>query len=182
MDSYSSGGSSSRENFKVKDAKGMLTTFVVMLILCFINYWLLTSVENFTDIFNILQVAALILLLMSIFRFKAILPGVEFDFESGKLSFPGGAIAANNFTDYFTPSFLLQFFKRYSIDIEEIAQIYTTFDYRFWDNEHRRRIYKLELSGSFGAAAVEFESEQKCDQLYAIIRSVNNMGTPVTRA
>ena len=113
-------------NFKVKDPMGILITVVTLIgsiigfLFCiFVPGALLFGVVLFPTIF------------LAFFRLKAISGGVEFILETHELSFPGGGISANEFSDYFSKDWLLQFFKRYTVKIDDIMQMYNDVNYRF---------------------------------------------------
>ncbi len=111
-------------------------------------------------------------------RFRVIKDGIILNLDTGRLQFPGGGIEANQLTDYINTQFVMQWFKRFDLALNEIAQISKSVKTKV-DKGHVTRKYYIHLTGPFGSAAMVFESEGKCDQCYAMIVQVNQMGIPV---
>lgn len=114
---------------------------------------------------------------------KANMGGIVLDLKNDILEFPGGGVAANDITDYIKPDFLMQIFKRHQVPISAIREI-TSYE------EHTRKRDKdgrvtdtftpyIKFNGDFGAVSIRFASEGKRDELYSILREVNEMGIPV---
>ena len=109
--------------------------------------------------------------------------GIIIDLNNDVLEFPGGGIAANDISDYFKSKFLLQLFKRSSVNISSIREIsrdnkVTT--RRDKDGKlHVSTSYIFSFNGDFGAVDLRFFSEGKRDELYSILREINEMGIPV---
>lgn len=125
------------------------------------------------------------IMMLVYYRLKAIWKGVELNLSTRTMSFPGGGIAANNITDYIKPEFLLQLFKRKTIDLDAISEIQQeTIKYTSHSNNGTTVSYThyIKFVGSFGAAHVRFKNEGKRDELYNAIRMANRMGTPVFAA
>lgn len=115
------------------------------------------------------------------FRYTAISDGFKLDIENHTMSFPGGGNAANDISDYFNLNFLLQDFKRKSIDLDAISEI------RRKDTRHSRKgivheTHYIEFVGTFGGTEVAFSNKAKRDELYNAIRLSNGMGTPIFAA
>lgn len=124
-----------------------------------------------------LAVEALLLL-----YYRANAHGIVIDFNRRTLSFPGGNVAPNGVLDFLRPSFLLQAFRRYTIDVSDIRQINVRQVRR--PGAPRRTsapAYAIWFNGSFGAARVEFSNRGKCEEICSAIRQVNGMGTPIIR-
>lgn len=129
----------------------------------------------------------MIVLAFIVARVRAIWNGVEFDLSERIISFPGGGLNANSISDYFNPKFLLQYFQRIIIDIDDLQGIRKSkkwaktlrgiFFSKYSDKEVL--IGVLHLSGSFGDAYVKFESVQKCNQAYTNLAYHLKMGEPV---
>lgn len=123
-----------------------------------------------------------VLFLVILFRLKALWGGVKVDMDNATLEFPGGGVSANDFIDYFKPTFLLQYFMRYTIKIDEIRELYQRTEERVERSNVGSRIkyqYAIAINGSFGAATIWFSNEGKCDEIYSAIRQINNMGEPI---
>lgn len=115
-------------------------------------------------------------------RLRAIWNGVKVDPENRTVEFPGGNIAADDFIDYFRPSWLFQYFLRKTIQLEEIREIYQETKRSAREVNGRIKVshqYGLAINGSFGAAVIWFNNEGKCDQIFSAIRQLNNMGDPI---
>lgn len=117
--------------------------------------------------------------IMCFYRYKVLKDGIVLNLDTGRLQFPGGQIAANQITDYLSKDFLLQMFKRFDIAVSDIQLINKKVNVSLDDKGKPSYRYTLQLSGKFGSAAVTFIDEGKCDQCFAMITQVNNMGIPV---
>lgn len=114
--------------------------------------------------------------------YRANAQGIVIDFRRRTMSFPGGNVAPNGVLDFLRPSFLLQSFHRYTIDVADIRQINVRQVRR--PGAPRRGgqpSYAIWFNGSFGAARVEFSNRGKCEEICSAIRQVNGMGTPIIR-
>lgn len=132
-----------------------------------------------------LVIAANVLAIGVLLRLKALWAGVKVDLDDRTLEFPGGSVAANDFSDYFKPSFLLQYFLRKTVAIDQIRQLGQRVKRSVRTvngNVKVTQYYAIAINGSFGAAEVWFDSEGKCDEIYSAIRQLNNMGEPIVRA
>lgn len=126
-----------------------------------------------------------VLFLVILFRLIALWGGVKVDMDNGTLEFPGGNVSANDFIDYFKPSFLFQYFIRYTINIGDIRELYQKTEQKVERSNIGSRIkyrYAIAINGSFGAASIWFSNEGKCDEIYSAIRQINNMGEPIFNA
>jgi hypothetical protein len=179
MDSSSSGAALSKDQlYSVRDPAKLMGKVLMMIPLTilalFVNY------EFFLPDGHWLFLIGDIPLLVTGFRLKAIWKGVVVNVTEHTLTFPGGSVAANNFSDYVNPSYLLQSFQRFTIDLDQIGQISTGLS--FQANSANVSSYNLEFVGTFGAASVGFSNEGKRDEIYSAIRQLNQMGTPINRA
>lgn len=170
--------------YSIKDAPEQLITIVSAIIMLFISIflilsWLASSVTGSGQpelmIYSILSVVISIMLL---FRYNAIRDGYKLDLENHTMSFPGGGNAANDITDYFNLSYLLQPFMRKTIDLDAISEI------RRKDTRHKIRgtVYEnhlIEFVGTFGGTEIPISNKAKRDELFNAIRLSNGMGTPV---
>lgn len=118
-------------------------------------------------------IAALVL------RVRAIWDGVEINFDTGTVTFPGGGISPNEFSDVFHPRWLLQFWQRFTVNISDIRMIKTR-DRAWRKNGQWHRQYYIDFNGHFGAVSLAFP-EGKRDELYSFFRQHNQMGIPVVR-
>lgn len=133
--------------------------------------------------------AALLLFVLSVIKFRVISKGYIIDVENNVFEFPGGGIAADSWLSYFTPSYLLQGYKRHRIPLSAIREIQayrdtSTSTYTDSQGVRRTRTHKadmLDISGDFGAARFHFASKGKRDQLHSAIVSLNKMGDPMLR-
>jgi len=188
MDASSTNQDSVSQIERVRDPSGILLTIIGASILGFIAFLVNSFLFRYFSFSQIIfAVIANSLLLIIIYRLKTIWNGIELDIENRRMSFQGGGIAANDFADYFKPDFLLQYFKRYDINIDEISQIKandeTTQSYNKSIKEYiTTTTYTITFTGSFGSATVRFNNGGKRDQIYNAIRQLNNMGTPYVKA
>jgi len=123
-----------------------------------------------------------VLALLVLLRLRAIWGGVKVDPENKTVEFPGGNISADDFIDYFRPSWLFQYFLRKTITFSEIREIYQETKRSTREVNGRIKVshqYGLAINGSFGAAVIWFNNEGKCDQIFSAIRQLNNMGEPI---
>lgn len=173
---------------RVRDPSTLLFTIIGAVPLTLICLWLnvmLFDVRGSLNLIFCLVFNGLLLVMM--YRLKVIWRGIELDVENRTMSFQGGGITANDFSDYFKLDFLLQYFKRFEIDIDDISQIQandnTTERY---DKTLKRWVssttHEINFVGGFGSATVKFNSGGKRDQIYNSIRQLNSMGTPYVKA
>ena len=82
--------------------------------------------------------------------------------------------------------FWVQGIKRYSVNVDQIVTIEMDYSESILssmsDKSKPFYNYYLVILGSFGSYKIGFESETKRDELYALIRNVNQMGIPYVRA
>ncbi len=201
MDASSANSTNSNELYRVRDPSGLLWTILGMLPLALLSFYcnsgfmngLLTfsfDIRSFKDllfgIFIMLPIFNLPLIVIT-FRLKAIWKGIELDTENRRMSFPGGGIAANDFADYFKADYLLQYFKRFDINVDEISQIEAEDTTSTHYNKAIKQYvtttnHSISFVGTFGSASVNFNSSGKRDQIYNAIRQLNKMGTPYVKA
>ena len=96
--------------------------------------------------------------------------GIVVSLERNKFEFYGGAMDASNFSDFLSPSWLLQFFKRYSWDLDSITSCKK--------GETVHESYYLCVTSTKGNVKIEL-SEGKVDEAVAVLVSLCNMGTPI---
>ena len=80
-------------------------------------------------------------------------------------------------SDYVSLDYLLQFFKRTKVELDDISYMS-----RGIKTEEHTTNYSVNISGSFGAAKITFKDREKRDELYSAIRQLNNMGEPIFHA
>lgn len=114
-------------------------------------------------------------------RLRAVLPGTIVNLSKDTVSFNGGGISANNLTDYLSPSFLFQFFRREEIKLSSIRQIIADQKTTISKKGVPITKYFLRFNGKFGSVSLKFQNEHKRDELYSLIRSANEMGSPIVR-
>jgi hypothetical protein len=201
MDSYNRDSAEQFNLYRVRDTKLLLMLMIALLPMGWLSYestigyivYLTQQPNDYyleqTDLlggyaFEVFAgIVAVTLFLL--FRLRAVWSGVKLDIDNRIIHIPGGNISANNFIDYIKPSFLLQHFLRFHIDMDRVRQIgaqtktkTTKMDNGRINTKHR---YSLELRGAFGAANVWFVDEGKRDEIYAAIRELNSMGDPFLR-
>jgi len=173
--------------YKVTDASAifMYLLFYLFVLLCvfFLNVALLETSGNVLIFF----ILANGFLLMTAYRLKAIWGGNVLNLEQRTLEFAGGGIAANEMSDYINLNYLLQFFKRSQINIDDIGHMEVTeFTKKTWNKTTKSYMtsisYSITLSGPFGAVSIPFSSQGKCNEMYSAIRQLNKMGSPIVRA
>jgi hypothetical protein len=115
-------------------------------------------------------------------RVRAIWNGIEINYDNYTLSVPGGGISANSVFDYINPIFLLQYFLRKRINLEDIKSINKSFNSRISKEGNISYTYLISIIGKFGGITLEYSNENKRDEIFSLIREVNRMGTPFTRS
>jgi ammonia channel protein AmtB len=171
--------------YKITDASAVLMCLLVYL------FWLVIAF-----IFNGIMLekgsyGILIILngflLLTAYRLKAIWGGNVLNLQQRTLEFAGGGISANEMSDYINLNYLLQFFKRSRINIDDIGHMevteYTTKTWNKTTQSYNTRIsYSISISGPFGAVSIPFSNQGKCNEMYSAIRQLNKMGSPIVRA
>lgn len=188
MDASNTNRVATESVIRVRDPKGLLWTIVGVIALTALSlFWNIHIAENLSlgniPFYIVLNLPLLIIL----YRLKAIWKGIELDIDNRTMSFQGGGIAANDFADYFKLNFLLQYFKRFEINIDEISQIAAKDDVNLiWSKSLKTHIenwtYTINFVGTFGSASVNFTNKGKRDQIYNYIRQLNKMGDPYVKA
>lgn len=197
MASYNRHSEKPARAFKVRDPSKLLKTVLFLILVGFLAVGADVSAIDaekrgafdWSRIFNndmigytICAITVNVLAIGTLFRLRAIWSGVKVDPEAKTVEFPGGNISADDFIDYFTPSFLFQYFLRRTISLEEIREIYQQTKRSAREVNGRIKVshqYGLAINGSFGAAVIWFNNEGKCDQIFSAIRQLNNMGEPI---
>jgi hypothetical protein len=129
---------------------------------------------------GLITVGLLVLSVLALVRFLAIKDGIAFNMHEGVMSYPGGGVALNGLADVVNPKFLFQYFRRFSIRMEEIRSMSTSRKSNVAKNGNVTRTYYLEVNGTFGASKISFGSnESKRDEAYSFIRQHNRMGSPI---
>ena len=181
--------------YTIRDTTAILWTMLFLLIFATLTFFVYRGLFNrslsLTEIelwwWIIFFILPNVLLVSSSFRLKAIWDGVKLDLAKRTIEFGGGGVEANEISDYISPQYLLQYFIRYRINLDEISQLMldqkTKMHYNkvtaSWDSSIK---YYIKLTGTFGAASVPFNSEGKCRELYTAIRQLNEMGDPIFMA
>lgn len=177
--------------YTIRDTTAILWTMLFLLIVAAFTFYvcrgLFSRGFSLTEIEIIFLTLPSVLLVSSSFRLKAILGGVKLDLAKRTIEFGGGGVEANEISDYIKPQFLLQYFIRYRINLDEISQLMidekTKMHYnKQTGNWNSSTKYYIKLTGTFGAASVPFNSEGKCRELYTAIRQLNEMGDPIFMA
>ena len=190
MDSSSKVSEVSGGIYRVRDPFTLLVTVILAVLAC-LGAWV-ANLMMFEQLFsgegfNAIAASFNLIMLVVLFRLKTIWSGIELDSENRTMSFQGGGVAANDFSDFFNPNYLLQYFKRFNINIDEISQITADDHTRQFYNKSIKQwqtttTYTISFVGSFGSASVNFSSGGKRDQIYNTIRQLNQMGTPVFKS
>jgi hypothetical protein len=180
--------------YRIRDTTTLLWTILGVAILA-VGSWFYHSmiieavIAGDSDLDLKLTIAATIdfLLVLTAFRLSAIWDGVKLDLQNRTIDFGGGGVEANDLSDYLKPSFLLQYFMRHRINLDDISQMQMdTQTTRAWNDSTKSWIenttHFIRLQGRFGSASIPFASEGKCDQLYSAIREANRMGNPIFSA
>ncbi len=171
MTSSASGGTNDKPLYKVRDPGKLAIGLFIMSI----GLWVLYKQISHPDL-PFVCLCLMVIIGAALFL-KANWNGVVIDLNRDMVEVPGGGIAANDFSDYCKPKFLLQYFCRFKFNLRDISEIkkYCKLDSK--GNQSHAMIF----TGSFGSARIWFNSEGKRDQLYASIRQINNMGIPVIK-
>lgn len=119
--------------------------------------------------------------------FKSNKYGIIIDAKKRIIEFPGGALTANEFSDWFHKEFLLRAMYRKQIYIDEIRTIEPKNiirENKRVDEKGKEHIsysyrYDLDIAGKFGILNFRFENEVKRSELLAVLRQMTNAGTPV---
>ncbi len=96
------------------------------------------------------------------------------------VSFWGGGVEANDPSDYINPMFWLQYFRRFTIKLDEIEGLRCNSKHSTNKDGKSSTRYFLCMNGSFGASNVKFFSEGKRNQAYTILAQLNEMGSPIS--
>ncbi len=185
---------SKQTNQKINDPAGTFFAYLwvgfsaFLVILCFTGGW-------FGKLIGAPFFIAIAYLFFLIAKTKA--EGTTISVDDKTISYPGGSIAAESVTDYFTPSFWLQSIKIHTTKFEDITQLSAAQDQtifnklRQWSDKNNDKKYTItetsykygvEIQGSFGAATIYFKSSQKRDQLFGLLRQYLKAGIPVVNA
>lgn len=110
--------------------------------------------------------------------------GIILDFRNDLMEFPGGYISANEMSDYLDLKYWFQLFLIFKVPISQIREIQSEDNtVRVWskqtDSFEYSTVYVMNINGDFGAFSLPFQDFGKRDQLYAKIREVNSMGSPI---
>ncbi|OQY37383.1 MAG: hypothetical protein B6229_08550 [Spirochaetaceae bacterium 4572_7] len=169
------------EIIKIRDVKKTLIYFGGMIAVPVMSYFMLEDSQSSPGTMAIWIGVTILLSGLFFFLFKANLNGYIINFEKQTLEFPGGGLAPNSILDYVKPNFLLQMFKRLTINLNEIQQLSESYK-SVRDKEGKvTYTFYLHLTGLFGAVKLSFQDENKRDQLMGMIIQVNQMGSPVVK-
>ena len=184
-----------KDKYSVKNVIEILIVLIVCLIFIAVTYLFsalvinaqLNPLSNSPLHYYYYYVGVLVFALLSSFRLKAVWNGIEIDYEEQTLEFPGGGLSANDILDYIKPSYLLQFFTRKKINLDNLTSMsMESEETKRWNKASSSWTYTykyfIKFSGTFGAAYVKFNNEGKCSEIYSAIRQVNRMGDPIFRA
>ena len=162
----------------VIDAKLIFTQFIYILACSAIMYFFTGG-----SIYNLIP---FFLIIFFVLKIRANWSGCVYDQSKNTLAFPGGGKQASDFIEYLSPMFWIQGIKRYSVTVDQITTIEMDTSESILssmsDKSKPFYNYYLVILGSFGSYKIGFESETKRDELYALIRNVNQMGIPYVRA
>lgn len=142
--------------------------------------WLMSQTDN--GMWYV--VGSNLLAIITFLRLRALWGGTKLDIGDRTIQIPGGNISANDFVDYFKPSFLFQHFLRFTFNLDDVRQISQSTKVKTITRngiKERSYTYALNMSGTFGAASVWFKNEGKCDELFSAVRELNDMGEPFLR-
>lgn len=172
----SNNASATQKPFVIKNTGAIFICWLFILASLYGVYWLYQNDNNDTPwLFYAIPIS---LGLISRLRLNAIKDGIVIDVEKNKFEFYGGAMAANDFSDYFSPSWLLQFFKRYSWKLDSITSCRKDFKTTVSDKGHVSTTYYVCITSTNGNVSIPL-SEGKVDEALAILVSVCNMGSPI---
>jgi hypothetical protein len=175
--------------YRVRDVGTILFSLIVMAVPAAIGANILFSPDasNPNSSQNWATVAFAIAIL-AFLRLKTIWGGIAFSSRQNTIEFPGGSVSFNSVLDVLKPSFLLQFFVRYRVNMSGIRSIQSGSHIKLTSpiNILRALTKKgstytpyLQLVGNFGGAKINFASEGKRDEAYQHIRIKNRMGLPI---
>lgn len=179
MDEYSGfDGNENRGIHRVRDPFPILLGLVGMGIS---GYFLYSGIiEKGEDISSLWFIV--VIFVVFFLRVRVIWNGVEIDYDNNTLSLPGGGISANSVFNYINPIFLLQYFFRKKININEIKSINESFSSKITKDGNIIYTYFISIVGKFGGITLKYSDENKRDELFSLIREINRMGTPFMRS
>ena len=159
--------SAAQKSFAIKDTQSMLVCWGIILGCLCIMYWFYKNDNG--DVNWLIYAVPAFFAFLAFLRFLAIKDGIVVSLERNKFEFYGGAMDASNFSDFLSPSWLLQFFKRYSWDLDSITSC---------KKETVHESYYLCVTSTKGNVKIEL-SDGKVDEAIAVLVSLCNMGTPI---
>ncbi len=165
--------------YQVRNVAGILGSLLVVAAGPIGSVYAFSASKSPTDA-ALITVALTTLSALALVRFFAIKDGIAFDLRDGEMSYPGGGVALNGLADVINPRFLFQYFRRFSIRMDEIRSISTSRKTHVSKNGNVSRTHYLEVNGTFGASKISFGgNESKRDEAYSFIRQHNRMGSPI---
>ena len=141
--------------------KGEMALVIWGLPLFLLVLWL--SLDSSLLLFAIMPA---VILVPSLFHVVAQARGYIFDFDKEEMRFPGGGISANRSLDYFTPWYVLQSLRRYSIKYSEIGNVIRQADDEKGIASHSPEI---KIEGKFGTIEFAFDDRSKLEELNSAI-------------
>lgn len=168
--------SAAQKSFAIKNTKSMLVCWGIILGCLYIMHWFYKDDNG--DVDWLIYAVPAFLVFLAFLRFLAIKDGIVVSPERNKFEFYGGAMAASNFSDFLSPSWLLQFFKRYSWDLDSITSCKKDYKRLVSKSGTVHELYYLCVSSTKGNVKIEL-SEGKVDEAIAVLVSVRDMGKPI---
>jgi hypothetical protein len=159
---------------EIKDDKTLLILIVVTFLpwpIIFLLFYYGLGYLNLLIIVSMLVLSIIFFLIL-----RANWDGYIINLQLKTLELPGGGFETNNVTDYLSPKYWLQSVRRITISLEDIQNIEAT---ELIGANNINTLFILRIVGKFGAVRIIFKQQGKRDQLYASLREINKMGSPV---
>ena len=198
MNSASTTSHPTNQNLVIHDPKGTFVAwlrpfiwiFVGFFIVVVMPYWfknICTPPVLIPHVLIYQIILGLLMMALSIFEvFVALAKGKGTTLSLGdqSITYPGGSVAAENMLSYFKPSYWLQSTKLYKTKFDQIRHMgieVKQINRNDSEVKYVKPVYKygVSIQGTFGSAIINFRNEQKCHQLYSVLRQHLNAGTPV---
>jgi|ETN07SMinimDraft_1059922.scaffolds.fasta_scaffold40792_3 hypothetical protein len=165
--------------YSIHDAKVVFVElFLCSVIIGGLSYFTFIAILSSAPIWEVSQAAmvtAVILVLLCdiywLMRFIAFARGIKINLNTYMMVLPESFLQAHSFFSYFNPRFLLRAAFRKTIDLKKVTRIQTY--------QSAESAYKVNLVGTFGAFDILFNNEGKCQEFYAMIVQLNEMGDPM---
>jgi len=163
-------------SYIVKDVGGVVGSLVLVVLGAFIFLFVNFGGQSS----GLIKLAAITVGVGAYFRYRVIKDGITFDLDAGIMSYPGGGVALNNLSDVLNPKFILQYFQRFFIKMNEIRSMSDGEKMKISKEGHASYSYYIEVNGAFGASRISFGGNKlKMDEAYSFIRQYNRMGEPI---